>query len=102
MGAKAGEKCGLCGEPMHEGFNSCKACDAIREAKPLLWGQLVAFVVSLAAWFFVSYLLNASGGGIVVGALIGFFVYVALRIAIVPQKTIYTKPKAYREYGSSS
>ncbi len=82
---------------MHEGFNTCKECDAIRDAKPLLWGQLVAFVISLAAWFFVAYMLNTSGGGIVVGALIGFFVYVVLRIAVVPQKTIYRKPEVYRQ-----
>ena len=85
---------------MHEGFNSCKACDAVRDAKPLLWGQLIAFVVSLAAWYFVSYLLNATGGGIVVGALIGFFVYVVLRIAVVPQRTVYKKPKTYQQYRS--
>ncbi len=82
-GARAGEVCALCGDPMNAGFIVCGDCGAVRSEQPTAWTILGAF-----GGAYLSFLVTEGvSGGIRTAIVIGVFFAILI---FGPQKIVYT------------
>ncbi len=82
-GARAGEVCALCGDPMNEGFIVCSDCGAVRSVEPTGWTVLGSFGGAFLAFLAT----GAVSGGIRTAIVIGVFFAVLI---FGPTKIVYT------------
>ena len=82
-GAKPGEVCALCGDPMNAGFIVCGDCGAVRSEQPTGWTVLGAFGGAFLAFIAT----EGVSGGIRTAIVIGVLFAVAI---FGPTKIVYT------------
>ena len=81
-GAKPGEVCALCGDPMNAGFQVCSDCGAVRKTQPAFLCIIYAFAAG-----YVAYEITA-GVEMRLGIVVAIFIAV---LAFGPEKAVYTK-----------
>lgn len=83
-GAKPGEVCALCGDPMNAGFQVCSDCGAVRKTQPTFLCLIYAFGAG-----YLAYEITA---GVSVEMRLGIVVAVFIAVlAFGPEKAMYTK-----------
>ncbi len=83
-GAKPGEVCALCGDPMNAGFQVCSDCGAVRKTQPTFLCIIYAFAAGYVAYE------TMAGVGIEMRLGIVVAVFIAV-LAFGPEKAVYTK-----------
>jgi hypothetical protein len=81
-GAKPGEVCALCGDPMNAGFQVCSDCGAVRKTQPTFLCIIYAFAASYIAY------ATTAGVEMRLGIVVAIFIAV---LAFGPEKAVYTK-----------
>jgi len=83
-GAKPGEVCALCGDPMNAGYRVCGDCGAVRSVEATALCVIMAFAAGYFSWM----LTPDVSGGVRLGIVFGVFVAVLI---FGPQKAVYKK-----------
>ena len=50
-GARQGERCGACGDPMNPGYTVCSDCGAIRSEEASVTAFLIGLVIAVVAFY---------------------------------------------------
>jgi len=83
-GAKPGEVCAFCGDPMNAGFNVCSDCGAERTTPPTAITTIGAFAAGWFAWV----ITPGVSLGVRIGIVFATFVVV---MALGPKKVVYKR-----------